>query len=197
MKNTKTKIIPTMVESRLIQRLKTPFDKNKKTSFKNPFHAFGGGLKNGGLSDEAMNILSTIFEFDYMGAAEFELGIVPKIISFIADNCDQFCSYEEDIEYKYNNSLTWFVSRKEDFITGTNKVYIICPENWKDEVLKRIKKWAKHNERDIKEATFFSSSLSKNLKKERIGGWLELNNGFMFFTDKNMFDGMKKILEIK
>ncbi len=50
----------TMSRSRLIQRL------NKPTGFTNPF-AFGAGHPTGGLSDEAMKLLNSIFSFDYMG----------------------------------------------------------------------------------------------------------------------------------
>ena len=68
----------------LIQRL------HKPESFKlagvetdNPF-SFGGGLINGGLSKEAMDLLRPIFSFDYMGAAEFEFGEVSKALTALA-----------------------------------------------------------------------------------------------------------------
>lgn len=52
----------------LVQRLNRPTN-----GYDNPF-SFGGGLKNGGLSEDAMKLLRPIFSFDYMGSAEFEFG---------------------------------------------------------------------------------------------------------------------------
>lgn len=53
----------------LIQRLNKPYP--RKDSIGEIF-SFGGGLKNGGLSDNAMALLRPIFSFEYMGAAEFD-----------------------------------------------------------------------------------------------------------------------------
>lgn len=47
--------------------------------------AFGGGLINGGLSREAMAAFHGIFRFDYMGAAEYEFGDVPKAFAALAE----------------------------------------------------------------------------------------------------------------
>ncbi len=58
----------TMRDSWLIQRLKPAYPGLVQLWVDNPF-AFGGGLRNGGLSGEAMNLLRGIFSFDYMGAA--------------------------------------------------------------------------------------------------------------------------------
>lgn len=61
----------------LVQRLHKP----AKWS---PF-AFGGGLKNGGLSDEAVSVLESIFSPDYMGAAEYEFGVLPEALNRFVD----------------------------------------------------------------------------------------------------------------
>ena len=41
-------------------------------------------MRNGGLSSEAMDLIRGIWAFDYMGAAEFEFGAVPKALQKIA-----------------------------------------------------------------------------------------------------------------
>jgi hypothetical protein len=70
--------------SYLIQRLEEPW--GGMAQFKdNPF-SFGGGLRNGGLSQEAMDLIRGIWSFDYMGSAEFEFGAVPEALNAIA-NC--------------------------------------------------------------------------------------------------------------
>ena len=45
----------------------------------NPF-SFGAG--GGGISAEAKELLSNLFWFDYMGAAEYEFGAVPSALAF-------------------------------------------------------------------------------------------------------------------
>ena len=85
-----------MKSSWLIQRLNKPYGENPFGLKDNPF-AFGGGLVNGGLSHEAMDILRGIFSFDYMGAAEFEFGAVPKALQTIAANAGNMIAFSFNI----------------------------------------------------------------------------------------------------
>lgn len=65
----------------LIQRLKKPrkqFRKSDGTLLPNPFNFGAGGSR---LSVAALELIAPIFEFDYMGAAEYEGGAVPKALS--------------------------------------------------------------------------------------------------------------------
>lgn len=66
---------------RLIQRLNPPQEAGPGGLTASEVFSFGGGLKNGGLGDEAMALLKPHFSFDYMGAAEFEFGDLPKSLS--------------------------------------------------------------------------------------------------------------------
>lgn len=76
----------------LIQRLLKP----NKSSLSNIFN-FGGGLKNGGLSDDAISMLNPIFSFDYMGSAEFEFGAIPEFFQVIAKNHKNYVSSKINI----------------------------------------------------------------------------------------------------
>src|SRR3972149_3511420 len=91
-----------------IQRLGKPYSTT-------PF-SFGGGLINGGLADEAMKMLDSIFSFDYMGSAEFEWGAVPTALQSLAN-----------------------LSSKNELSTTIvdEKIYIICPPN----IMKDVVKW--------------------------------------------------------
>jgi hypothetical protein len=169
----------------LIQRLKKPKGPFMigGVEFKdNPF-AFGGGLKNGGFSDKAMNILRDIFEFDYMGAAEFEFGAVPEAVRFLAEQASR------------NNLVTGTVS------LGENKnVYYISPKEYKEEVINRIKLLAK-NKIHLKEACRLDVYFDKEYKKNRpwineVVGWLEIDNGFMFFVGKEMYDKTCELFDL-
>lgn len=164
----------------LVQRLKKPY----KDDGANPF-SFGAGLKNGGLSKEAMDIIKDAFRFDYMGSAEFEWGAVPKALGRIWDDKTKTIS-EIVVETKEKKSGT---------------IYIICGSA----VVKDAEDWIKHKAYDEYDKQY--------LTKERVGlqdainsvynaddsfgssicGWLELDTGCIFFIDKGMFDNTKKI----
>ena len=175
-----------MKRSWLVQRLVTPMhvqgDSPLAKLGPNPF-SFGGGLRNGGLTDEARKMLGDVFDFDYMGSSEFEWGAVPEALAKIVDHIDQYGWYSEPIDYRYTE---W---RSGKIVTGTTHVYILCPEIWKEEVIKRIKEWALDQSNGMKENPMVACGLSgKEKYHHNLKGWLELDNGFMFFSDKKMFD---------
>jgi len=174
-----------MQRSWLVQRLISPIhiqgDSPLAKLGPNPF-AFGGGLRNGGLTDEARKMLGEVFDFDYMGSSEFEWGAVPEALAKIVDHIDQYKWYKEPINYRHTE---W---HNREVSTGTADVFILCPEIWKEEVIKRIKGWALDEESHMKESVMLACALSgKNRYHQNLKGWLELNNGFMFFSDETMF----------
>lgn len=144
----------------LVQRLNAP------QGFDNPF-AFGGGLKNGGLADDAMEILRGIFSFDYMGAAEFEFGAVPEALNRIA-----------------NSPL----EAGEFSIDGTT-IYLLTPEGWLEEAESRVRSWVlPYGERPhMKEAPFLDKVLDGDNEWCRALGWLEIDNGWFAFVDRDMW----------
>ncbi|MBT4376649.1 hypothetical protein HOD29_04710 [archaeon] len=151
-----------MKNTYLIQRLSKP------TGFVNPF-SFGGGLVNGGLSDEAMDLVKDIWDFDYMGSAQFEMGKVPTSLHNIAN-------YSVDNK-AYANKI------------GLDKdVFYICHQDMAESVEKMIRKLA-IDERSfgLQDPSFFKQSLKGEKYSDKLGGWLELNNHFMFFVDKEMY----------
>lgn len=152
--------------SYLIQRLLKP----RNSSFIANIFSFGGGLKNGGLSDDAMSMLNPIFSFDYMGSSEFEFGVIPECFQEIAKNHKNYVSSKINI----NNT----------------DVFIICDNNFISEIKERIILLSK-NEISLKEYSGFKSAVGLNGDTHKQDcrqiGWLELNNNFMFFTDKQAF----------
>jgi hypothetical protein len=159
-----------MLESYLIQRIDKPFNAP------NPF-AFGGGLSDGGFSSDAMKILKTIYRFDYMGSSEFEWGAVPAAFQFLAKQ-----------------------SHAKKVVSGkVGDVYYIAPKQYEEEIKKRIEK-LKVNERDfrLKEYCGLSDALNQTEKRfHEPVGWIELDNGFMFFIDEEMFNNSCQLFGIK
>lgn len=159
----------------LVQRLKQPAGYNP--------HSFGGGLKNGGLQDEAMEILSEVFSFDYMGCAEYEFGALPEGLTKIFDNKDKLVSNS----FKVHWEGVSFEGGKQE---GGIAVYYLCQKDHEKEVKKFISKCAKGSD-NTKGGTHFGYSLAS--PSYGVIGWLELNNGFFFFTDYLMW---KKICAV-
>jgi hypothetical protein len=160
-----------MVDSYLIQKLEKPYSKPFGSFGKsNPF-SFGGGYVNGGLSKEAMEILSDIFSFAYMGAAEYEWGALPAAIFFLVKQRER------------NNLLFGEIKIKN------KSIYYISPKNYEATVKERIKLLSTNKLR-IK----MGNNLYQFFEKEELDdyllktvGWIELNNGFMFFVDEEAF----------
>ncbi len=165
-----------MMRTYLVQRLHKPRSmeiRGKRVD--NPF-SFGGGLKNGGLTDKAMDLLRDIFSFDYMGSAEFEFGAVPAALSFITEQ--------------------WV---KKNAVTGeVNGVYYVCPKPYEEEVKKRIDFFRTDQKRgwNTKEHVGLYESLKPDASEyaKKNVGWLEIDNGYAFFTDKEMFDSFVSLL---
>lgn len=162
-----------MKTSRLIQRLNPP----RKSD--NPF-AFGGGMHNGGLSDDAMDLLRGIFSFDCMGAAEFEWGAVPKALDTIAQHGEQLTAWSSEV------------------IPGQH-VYGICHEDHVADVIGRVSVWAHQRyPREHLEPIHLALVLDPGEDRyvPETCGWLELDNGFFFFTDKAMFEATARLFGV-
>jgi hypothetical protein len=125
-----------------------------------------------------MELLAPIFRFDYMGAAEFEFGAVPEALGSIVE------AAKED---KLGRIV--FHPRPED-----PSVYILGRLVQLEEIQERIRGWAKGRDenRNLKESTGLYRTLNfiRGLAKEEhwdVVGWLELDNGFFFTTELEMF----------
>ena len=184
-----------MKESYLIQRLQKPFAfKIKGKALDNPF-CFGGGLLNGGLSDKAMDVLRDIFSFDYMGSAEFEFGAVPKALQTIAKDVKDYVAFTAPVKFSYKD---W---REKKAKTGEGDVHVICNKADVEEVLKRIREKA-FNEYGgkksfhTKECVRLDSAMANDANNRTVG-WLELDNGYFFFTDKEMFGKVRELFGVK
>jgi len=63
----------------LLQRLKkSRYNPDSKSPLAKAHRVFGGGML--GLNEKQWDLLDPIFEIDYMGAAEFEFGTIPKCL---------------------------------------------------------------------------------------------------------------------
>lgn len=173
-----------------IQRLTKPLRREGGEAILNSI-AFGGGLKNGGLSNEAMELLTPLCGFDYMGSMEFECGALPEALSRMVEGGSLAAFSIHVVVPESSLGL-------KDEAKGPCEswVHVICPKEWRDEVTRRIRKFAQGESSDTREVVSLERSIRRRVKGEldpRAVGWIELNNGYMFFLDEDMWRGFCKL----
>ena len=162
-----------MQKAWLIQRLDMPMPGHRE----NPFE-FGAGYRRGGLSKKAYDAVNKIFGFDYMVAAEYEWGAIPASLSAI-----------------------WEMGKKKELAVGELKlgegsVFYLCDAGMEKGVREVIEKVA-HGGISTRDYVGLKDALRE--KKRQPGdqaGWLELDNHFMFFVDREMFEKSAKLFGI-
>jgi len=177
-------------ESYLIQRLKKPHASPLAGAF-----SFGGGLRDGGLSEDAMGLLRGIFSFDYMGSSEFEWGSVPYALQQIAKNAFVYETFEVEVDL---STVPAHWKRKGEKGEGKASVYVIAQLDDQKEYTKRIRKWASEDfNRNLKETTRLSSALRPHEEWDTdVQGWLDVSNGVFFFTNFEMFRATAQLFGI-
>jgi hypothetical protein len=150
-----------ITQVRLIQRIELP---TKRLSC----GSFGAGLRNGGLSSSKMKKIRKFASFSYMGSAEFEHGKLVEGFDKL-NNCDH-----ESLVLKRIKVLS-------------KSVWVLTNKELEKEVLSTIKKLAtvKEIEWKLKVPSYFE----KNLKGKDIyntQGWIDLDNGYMFFVNEKI-----------
>ena len=159
-----------MEQTFLVQRLNMPSEQGKRNPYDKPF---GAGHRYGGIGEDAYKSLTGIFSFAYMGNGAFEYGAVQR-------------SFFEIHEYAKAGKLA----------TGTVKlkkgdIHYLCNKGMENGVRDVIKALARSEWGRIKTSEFvgLKSTLEKTERtKYDAVGWLELDNHFMFFVDREMFE---------
>ena len=192
-------------KTRLIQRLLEPREQQKNIKNRK-----GLSLENQGalafnhfpyhelVAEEDVFKLCSIVDFDYMGNyggnSNFEWGEVPRALELIADYVGDNAHVTGTIAF--NHPLLY--RRK----AGTD-VYYLCHRederyakatilNLAEEGPKRLWQLAEElPEPNLKEPCFLREVLQGNTDhkqfKNRLKGWLELDNGFFFSVDPDMY----------
>lgn len=159
----------------LIQRLEKP----ENTT---PFD-FGGGFVKGGFNDEAYDMLTKLMSFDYMGSAEFEFGAVP----------DAFAKFVE-----IRNDLIVHSFKIAKHGHEKKEIHVICHRD----ILKEVVEWITtdgigETRMNLKHGTRLYNALGYgSFGRTDVCGWIELQNPFMFFTNKKMFENVKSLFEL-
>jgi hypothetical protein len=169
---------------------------------KTDFHAridqaFGGGAV--GLSTEGWRAIQSIFSLDYMGAAEYEFGTIPSCLKQLAHDAEHLVAASTVIPAK-SIEPNWNRQREARTKRGTPRkkqpvhppiedrtVYLLCRKADLDEVEKRVHLLA-GGKISTKCGTRFSNALDPISDFDcNVKGWLEVDNGYFFFLDKEMW----------
>ncbi len=175
----------------LVQRLNAPVGEGQMGALIEGF-SFGGGYRNGGLSKDAMALLRPIFSFDYMGAAEFEFGAVPKALGAMVERSAVGKRHRSQVP----GLATFEIMFAHDGVTHT--LYAIADADATMEVAERVQSWLlPYGERpDLKESPMLDRALAGD-EWCRTRGWFELDNGFFVFLDREMWQQMAALFELE
>jgi hypothetical protein len=174
----------------LIQRLTKPYATGNAPApsvvYRDAFR------KPGKVPDEIMAMRGGLFGFDYMGAAEFEFGAIPEALRRIAA-FDDLRSTSITIS-KADIAVGW----RGETAKRDATIYLLARPAHEEHAERVIRDCAaERREMRLKESTYLPRVLTESYDHEKIGGWLELDNGFWFFTDKAMRDGVCALFGVR
>lgn len=168
-----------------------------------PHRVFGVAML--GLSEKAWDVLDEVCTIDYMGAAEYEFGTLPKSLrEFVALSkagaLRSFAFALAPHERKLSSDRTWWGTKKPLPPAKTVTLYGFCKESDLGEVQDRVRALANEDKSFyVKGGTNLVDSL--DLTRREAGrvvcGWLELDNLFVFFSDREMWSGFCEIFGVE
>lgn len=184
----------------LIQRLKTK--PKGEGLIKNAHRVFGGGMM--GLSTEAWDLCDDVFTIDYMGAAEYEMGTFPDTLNEIVQTAKAgdlthrtITVKRKDIEK--NDARKWAQDKAKlpPKLKGAVEVYIVGTTADMDEIEERVRGLVA-GKVEVRDSTQIQSTLDPiNEWDGEVRGWLDIKNGFFFFTNETMWRGVREWFDLE
>jgi hypothetical protein len=196
-----------MLPTYLLQRLGRPSAKAKSVLVQQTF-CFGGG--GSGLSEEAWKQLGPLFSFEYMGAAEYEFGALPKALfklteahdivsfSFVVPGAKIAPHWLRESRHRQERAkeiqaahlrLEKVARAKPPKWNIPDATFgVICREPHRAEVEDRIRALAARKLR-VRDSTHLDLVLDPQEPRDKeTCGWIELNNGYLFFLDLEVWE---------
>jgi hypothetical protein len=171
-------------------------------------------MLHGGLSDEDWKVITALCSFDYMGAAEFEFGALPEGFRKIAKATDleaftidvsgsPHLHWEMEKKYSYQDLAK--VGRRQK-LNAT--IFVLAPQKFRPAVVQTISVAAHGEDERLKEPTRLRSTVlcswrwtgyesEAKWQRRTIQGWVELDNGFMFFASEAMWRNFCKLFNVE
>lgn len=180
-----------MLHSFRIQRLGLPY----RSSFIGKVnHNTAFGVLGSGLSNEDRDRLISICTFDHMGDLDFAGGALPDTIDkMVKTELVAFDMEAHTSPYDYHPRGRPLHGRH------ACTIHVICPHTIREDVAVRIARIAFEEPFGVKRPVYLERSIRQRAKaiKARNAGWIELDNGFVFFVYKQMARKMRDYLTSK
>lgn len=173
------------------------------------------------LSKEGWKLIQSVCSLHYMGAAEYEFDTIPKCLTALAKDSAELTTFPLIISRKFikpndNHERAQRIARQKELAeakkagkkapkakkavtqrTDDPVVYVLCRKSDAKDVPGRIVSLA-GDKIHLKRGCGFARALdpATDYDKESIG-WLELDNGFMFFLGYEEYAGMCRIFNVE
>lgn len=137
------------------------------------------------------NALATIFTFAWLGASQYEGEALRQAVDHLGGPTDDRCRHIVVLSADEAGS----VNDSTELPNGPAIVYVLSNRSTSAAVAARIRELAAgtcQTRDDIR----LAEALRGAAGPEVPAGWLELDNGFFFFTDRTMFTWMAELLGI-
>jgi hypothetical protein len=182
--------------TRLVQRLSPPHEEYTGA------WSFGCGHKHGGLNQEAWNIITKLCFFEYMGSAEFEFGALPKAFQSMVSNMDDLEAYLVYVvgspEFPFNRKFNAYGYEELESIKKKHPieatVFVLAPKHIRPHVEETIHAIVFDEQRlqdpaNLNDTIFCDPEWDERSEwaRKKTCGWIELDNGFMFFSNEDMW----------
>lgn len=153
-----------------------------------------------GLTTKAWDVLDELCTIEYMGAAEYEFGKLPKFLGGFLDVAEEkglstfsfvLGPNERELSFnrKHHNSSAPLPPAQDV------RLYGICVTDQVDLIVDRIRELAKDSCR-VKRGSGLSNALDPYDNDNPVTGWVELSNGFLFFSDETMWRGFSDLFSV-
>lgn len=185
-----------MFRPHLIQRLLKPFENAAAMKGQTSVDMVFGGARD--LDQTQHDALSKLFRLDNMGSAHFEFGALPNAIYSMTQK--KMRAYEMDIAATPGPLVKQYKLKSK-----TAPVFVIASPDMLDDIKKFITDEATGKDHDLKRASefqfaFFEKELggktSFRVNAKGICGWFDIENDYMFFLDRAMFDRVREAFEV-
>lgn len=197
-----------MYKTYLLQR----FSKPNPTATK-IYKAFGGNALM--LREEAWELLEPVLTIDYMGAAEYEFGALPRALCNLSEGRRAVFSFDlkaKEIKPNWQREVQYRKQRQKELAEAKaagvkakrakkvttphgKTIYVICLEKDRYDAETRIRELAA-DQWPCKSSPGFCEALDPMTESDAAArGWLDLDNALFFTVDKAMWEGLQRVFE--
>lgn len=174
-----------MKRTYLVQKLDVPVQ--GKPGYKNPFAPATC------LSETGLHLLSSAFDFHFMGAAEYEWGAIPEALRSIWQEATKNNVVARAVEIAPPPQEE---GDRQNPLLKTVTFYILAPKELEPPARDFLMDQTGPRKLALRDRTGIKEAFGEESRPRATRGWLELDNGFFVFADYEMFAQTAKIFDV-